>query len=133
MIFAIAAAPALSQTAAISEPEPNTVALEDWREATRKWGQIVMIKAGYLYGSGLLHDGIEGRVLVRFLIEENGIPQQCMTFESSGNKELDALACKAVRLAPTAPVRIDEEGSKEAAWVILPIRFVISDKLESGN
>lgn len=65
--------------------------------------------------------GETGRVLVKVLISESGLPEQPRIEQSSGHDLLDAAALEAVRKARFKPY--SESGQPIAGWAVVPIRF----------
>ena len=65
--------------------------------------------------------GEQGRVVVRVLIDENGLPQQAELQTSSGHARLDQAALNAVMSWRYVPGR--KAGKVQAMWFHVPITF----------
>ena len=65
----------------------------------------------------------QGKVLLRVLVNEQGLPQQIELKESSGFDRLDKAAIAAVQRWRFAPGT--RNGVPEAMWNIVPINFVL--------
>jgi protein TonB len=65
--------------------------------------------------------GEQGRVVVRVLIDENGLPQQAELQTSSGHARLDQAALNAVMSWHYVPGR--KAGRAQAMWFNVPITF----------
>ena len=65
--------------------------------------------------------GEQGRVVVRVLIDENGLPQQAELQTSSGHARLDQAALNAVMSWRYVPGR--KAGKAQAMWFHVPITF----------
>lgn len=111
--IATAASPAAGQYAALDAPV----------EAPRA-------DAAYLknpppaYPKRLLHRGIEGSVLVRAQVRDDGSCSQVQLKESSGFRPFDDAALAAVRDWRFVPAR--QGGETVVAWVDVPIEFRIT-------
>jgi TonB family protein len=72
----------------------------------------------------LLRDqGIEGRVLVRFVVDEQGRPDHLRVARSSGQMDFDQAALFVVRQARFRPARLN--GRPVRVWVTLPVNFEV--------
>ena len=67
----------------------------------------------------------QGEVQLRILISADGIPRQVEIARSSGSHNLDAAAKKSVMSWRFVPA--ERNGSAVEAWVIVPIRFNLSE------
>jgi TonB family protein len=73
------------------------------------------------YPEQLQDQGIGGRVVLWFLVDENGYVRRYLMKESSGQPGLDRAAMKVARLARFRPaVNYDRHV---AVWVALPVLF----------
>jgi protein TonB len=77
------------------------------------------------YPPRCLRMGIEGRVLVRALIGENGLPQEVTLGKTSGEAALDEAAMEAVRHWRFEAAR--RNGVPVRAWVRVPVEFQLID------
>ena len=77
------------------------------------------------YPPQCLRLGIEGKVLVRALVGENGRPQEVTLGETSGNSALDESAMEAVRQWRFVAARRD--GVPVRVWVLVPMQFKLID------
>jgi len=68
---------------------------------------------------------IEGRVIVRVLVGENGRPQEITLHASSGDSQLDESAMEAVRRWRFEPAT--RNGIRVRAWVKVPVEFKLID------
>lgn len=78
------------------------------------------------YPRGLQEDGIGGRVLIWFLVDEYGYARRWLLKSSSGYRALDRAALKVASLMRFRPaINYDRHV---AVWVVLPVTFhVITD------
>lgn len=120
------AAPAAAQVEQGDNLDHQTVT-ETWRDNLREWSFVVARKAQNAYARDLVAMGIEGRVVVQFRIETDGMVRDCETVRTSGSTELDALVCAAIEKTGPAPVYLNADGVAEAQKAQLPVRFVLSD------
>ena len=67
--------------------------------------------------------GEQGKVMLRVLVDENGLPQQIEIKESSGFDRLDEAALASVRNWRFVPGK--RNGVPEAMWNIVPVNFVL--------
>jgi protein TonB len=65
--------------------------------------------------------GEEGRVVLRVLVDERGLPARVELRSSSGHERLDAVALNTVRRWKFAPARRGDQAV--SAWVLVPISF----------
>ncbi len=65
--------------------------------------------------------GEQGRVVVRVLIDDNGMPQQAQLESSSGHARLDQAAVSAVLSWRFVPGR--KGGKPQTMWFSVPITF----------
>jgi protein TonB len=65
--------------------------------------------------------GESGRVFVRVLIDERGLPRQLQLQRSSGFERLDDAALAAIRAARFRPYT--EDGRALVVWAVIPIHF----------
>lgn len=65
----------------------------------------------------------QGKVMLRVLVDENGVPQQIEIKESSGFDRLDKAALASVRQWRFVPGK--RNGVPEAMWNIVPVNFVL--------
>ena len=65
--------------------------------------------------------GIEGRAMIRVMVDPSGKPEQIELAQSSGSTVLDRAALTAVRQWTFIPARQGTEAV--SAWVKVPIRF----------
>ena len=77
------------------------------------------------YPGYLQDNGIGGRVLLWFLIDEDGTPRRWMIKQSSGHSALDRVALRVASLMRFRPaVNYDHHV---AVWVALPVLFRLAD------
>lgn len=67
--------------------------------------------------------GEQGKVLLRVLVDENGLPQQIEIKQSSGFDRLDKAALASVQRWRFVPGK--RNGIPEAMWNIVPVNFVL--------
>ena len=65
--------------------------------------------------------GEEGRVVLRVLVDERGLPARVELRSSSGHDRLDAVALNTVRRWKFVPARRGDQAV--SAWVLVPISF----------
>jgi protein TonB len=75
-----------------------------------------------VYPEGARKKGIEGTVEVRALVTKEGTVRKAHIGRSA-DPDLDASALNAVKRAVFQPAR--EKGRVVAAWVAIPVRFVL--------
>jgi protein TonB len=91
--------------------------------------QLPSSNAGYLnnprpsYPSISRRMGEQGKVLLRVLVDENGLPQQIEIKQSSGFDRLDKAALASVQRWRFVPGK--RNGVPEAMWNIVPVNFVL--------
>jgi TonB family protein len=76
-----------------------------------------------VYPKNLRERDIEGKVIVKLLIDKEGKVQEIQIFESSGYKMFDQIAIKAVRQWRFKPAR--KGNQQRGSWVLIPINFQI--------
>lgn len=76
-----------------------------------------------VYPKNLRERDIEGKVIVKLLIDKEGKVQEIQIFESSGYKMFDQIAIKAVRQWRFKPAR--KGNQQRVSWVLIPINFQI--------
>jgi TonB family protein len=76
-----------------------------------------------VYPKNLRERDIEGKVIVKLLIDKEGKVQEIQIFESSGYKIFDQIAIKAVRQWRFKPAR--KGNQQRVSWVLIPINFQI--------
>jgi len=69
--------------------------------------------------------GVQGTVLLRVLVDENGKPVQVLIIKSSGSRELDQAALKHV-LAAWRFHPAQRDGHAIEAWAQVPVEFKLS-------
>ena len=74
-----------------------------------------------VYPSFSRRAGESGRVVVRALIDERGLPIKLEIQQSSGFARLDDSATTAIRAARFKPY--SEDGQPRQVWVLIPIVF----------
>ena len=67
--------------------------------------------------------GEQGKVVLRVLIDAQGVPQQVELKQSSGYERLDQQALETVQRWRFVPGK--RNGVPEAMWNIVPINFVL--------
>ena len=67
--------------------------------------------------------GEQGKVVLRVLIDAQGVPQQVELKQSSGYERLDQQALETVQRWRFVPGK--RNGVPEAMWNVLPIHFVL--------
>ena len=67
--------------------------------------------------------GEQGKVLLRVLVDKNGLPQQIEIKQTSGFDRLDKAALSAVKRWRFVPGK--RNGVPEAMWNIVPLNFVL--------
>jgi protein TonB len=65
----------------------------------------------------------QGRVLIRVLVSVDGLPERVELKTSSGSPRLDHSALETIRNWKFVPAR--QGGEKVAAWVVVPIAFLL--------
>lgn len=68
----------------------------------------------------------EGRVLLRILVDPQGVPAQVVVTETSGHPRLDEAAAGAARRARLRPYT--ENGIARTVWVLLPVVFNLEER-----
>lgn len=76
-----------------------------------------------VYPKNLRERDIEGKVILKLLIDKEGKVQEIQIFESSGYKMFDQIAIKAVRQWRFKPAR--KGNQQRGSWVLIPINFQI--------
>lgn len=76
-----------------------------------------------VYPKKLRERDIEGKVILKILIDKEGKVQEIQIFESSGYKTFDQIAIKSVRQWRFKPAR--KENQQRESWVLIPINFQI--------
>lgn len=76
-----------------------------------------------VYPAAALQKGIEGNILLSVYVGMSGDPERIITHTSSGNKELDNAAIKAV--SKWKFYSATQGGQPMPSWFELPVRFVI--------
>ena len=120
------ATPAAAQIVQGENLDPEIVT-GTWRDNLREWSFAVARKAQNAYVRDLVPMGIEGRVVVQFRIETDGIVRDCDSVRTSGSTELDSLVCIAIAKTGPAPIHLNADGVAEPQTAQLPVRFVLSD------
>lgn len=77
------------------------------------------------YPTAAIRNREQGEVLLRVLISSNGSPRQAEVARSSGSRHLDAAAKRSVLSWRFVPA--ERNGSAIDTWVIVPIRFNLSE------
>ncbi len=67
--------------------------------------------------------GEQGKVVLRVLIDAQGVPQQVELKQSSGYERLDQQALETVQRWRFVPGK--RNGVPEAMWNVVPIQFVL--------
>ena len=75
------------------------------------------------YPEAARRQGIEGTVLLKMHITEQGRVEEVQVERSAGHQELDQAAMEAVRRWRFEPAR--RTGEAVAVWVIIPVEFKI--------
>ncbi len=101
-------APAQPSGAAVQLPSSNATYLNNPRPS---------------YPSISRRMGEQGKVLLRVLVDENGLPQQIEIKQSSGFDRLDKAALASVQRWRFVPGK--RNGVPEAMWNIVPVNFVL--------
>ena len=101
-------APAQPSGAAVQLPSSNAAYLNNPRPS---------------YPSISRRMGEQGKVLLRVLVDENGLPQQIEIKQSSGFDRLDKAALASVQRWRFVPGK--RNGVPEAMWNIVPVNFVL--------
>lgn len=76
-----------------------------------------------VYPKNLRERDIEGKVILKLLIDKEGKVQEIQIFESSGYKMFDQIAIKTVRQWRFKPAR--KGNQQRGSWVLIPINFQI--------
>jgi len=76
-----------------------------------------------LYPKDLRERDIEGKVILKILIDKEGKAEEIQIFESSGYKMFDQIAIKSVRQCQFKPAR--KGNQQKESWVLIPINFQI--------
>lgn len=120
-----AAEPAPAAVPAAAQPAPAAPASPPAGEAV----QLPSSNAAYLnnprpsYPSISRRMGEQGKVLLRVLVDENGLPQQIEIKQSSGFDRLDKAALASVKQWRFVPGK--RGGVAQAMWTIVPVNFVL--------
>ena len=83
------------------------------------------IQKNLIYPEEARKAGIEGKVILRALIEKDGTPTNIQVIYSD-NSLLDSAAIKAILKTKFAPGTVN--GKPTASWVTIPVQFKLSDK-----
>lgn len=75
------------------------------------------------YPVELWEQGVEGVVLLRVLVSEEGRADSVELAESSGHAVLDSAAASGIEAMNFEPARRTADGAAEAAWVRVPVTF----------
>jgi len=76
-----------------------------------------------VYPKNLRERDIEGKVILKILIDKEGKVQEIQIFESSGYKTFDQIAIESVRQWRFKPAR--KGNQQRESWVLIPINFQI--------
>lgn len=76
-----------------------------------------------VYPKNLRERGIEGKVILKLLIDKEGKVQEIQIFRSSGYKAFDQIAVKSVWQWQFKPAR--KGNQQRESWVLIPINFQI--------
>jgi periplasmic protein TonB len=79
------------------------------------------------YPIAALRDGVEGSVLLRVLVDEQGKPIEVLILKSSGSRELDNAARDHV-LAAWRFHPAQRDGHAIQAWAQVPVKFSLSNR-----
>lgn len=120
-----------AEPAPAAEPTPPAPAAEPAPATPPAGGAVQMpsSNAAYLnnprpsYPSISRRMGEQGKVLLRVLVDENGLPQQIEIKQSSGFDRLDKAALASVQRWRFVPGK--RGGVPEAMWNIVPVNFVL--------
>ena len=74
-----------------------------------------------VYPKNLRERDVEGKVMLKVLIDKEGKAEEIQIFESSGYKMFDQIAIKSVRQWRFKPAR--KENQQRESWVLIPINF----------
>jgi len=74
-----------------------------------------------VYPKNLRERDVEGKVILKILIDKEGKVQEIQIFESSGYETFDQIAVKSVRQWRFEPAR--KGNQQRESWVLLPINF----------
>jgi protein TonB len=85
--------------------------------------QLAYIYAPINYSPSLLRKHIEGTVMLRVLVDREGLPAKIELEKSSGNGELDRSALSQVTRWQFQPAVKD--GRNIEVWAIVPVKFAI--------
>ena len=77
------------------------------------------------YPPSLRDEGVGGRVLIWFLVDEFGHARKWLLKESSGHKALDKAALNMASLAKFRPAM--NYDRRVPVWVVLPVTFMVMD------
>jgi protein TonB len=80
-----------------------------------------------LYPESARRDGREGRVLLRVLVDDQGLPKTVEVNKSSGEEVLDRAAAEAIKRWRFHPARYGDKAIE--SWIRIPIEF----RLASAN
>lgn len=103
-------------------PAP-TVVMPPRTLAATEVGYLEAPRVGYPPVSRRL--GEQGRVLLRVLVDPQGLPAQVVVSQSSGHARLDDAATTAARRTRFRPYT--DNGVAQTVWVLLPIAFTLEN------
>lgn len=89
-----------------------------------------LIEPGSLFDSndypmGALKEDASGRTVMRFLVDENGRPSDCIMLKSSGNKFLDAASCSKMLNRARFEPALDADGRPMRSVSITAINWFL--------
>ncbi|MEZ4415394.1 MAG: energy transducer TonB [Gemmatimonadota bacterium] len=82
------------------------------------------------YPLELWDQGVEGEVVLRVLVDEDGAIDSVAVETSSGHQGLDSAAIEGVRSMQFTPARLN--GRRTDAWARVPVRFSKKPRSEGG-
>jgi periplasmic protein TonB len=139
-----AASPAAAVMAALSAvPQPQTAAIaaaapDQAPQQAAAVYRTVALPADHracsersvsrLYPAMLSQRGIEGQVLLRVLVDENGHASAVQVQQGSGWRLLDEAARLVAQACPFVPARRGDQNL--ASWVEYPVRFSLNPQLQ---
>lgn len=122
-------APEVPAPAAIQPPPPAPPSLPEPLAAQAAPAPLTppQFNAGYLNNPAPVYPAVsrrlgeEGRVMLRVLVDERGLPARVELRSSSGHERLDNVALDTVRQWKFVPARRGDQAV--SAWVLVPISF----------
>ena len=107
----------------VDNSRPTVIAQNDAPPAPTPTMQVAYISAPVSYPPSLIRQRIEGTVMLKVLVDREGLPAKIELEKSSGNRELDRSALSQVTRWKFKPAMKD--GKLIEIWAIVPVKFAI--------